>query len=65
MKRGPAPRTIPNIRWRVDVRQDLAASVELLLLDPVSGTIAYGARNQLLNTLLAEWLEKQKAEVKS
>lgn len=59
-KRGRTPRTIPSVRWRVEVRSDLAAQVEVLLYDPVLEIVTYGARTALINKLLAEWLETQK-----
>lgn len=62
-KRGRKALTIPNIDWKIRVRSTLAAEVELLLLDPVRGRASYGDRSALINTLLEEWVEKQRKNV--
>ena len=60
MSRGRKPHTEKSVRWRIEVKEKIALQVELLLLDPLTGEIAYGARSALINQLLAEWLEKQR-----
>jgi hypothetical protein len=56
---GRKKHVIPSVRWRVEVREDLAAKTELILYDPLRQEIAYGARSALVNQLLEEWLSKQ------
>ena len=46
----------PTVEWKVRVPVDLAAKADLLSLDPVRGTIAYGARSALVTQLLREHL---------
>ncbi|HYE38131.1 hypothetical protein [Methylocaldum sp.] len=60
MSRGRTANTEKSIRWRIEVKERIAAQVELLLLDPLTGDIAYGARSALVNQLLREWLDKQR-----
>lgn len=47
----------PTVEWKVRVPVDLAAKADLLSLDPVRGTIAYGARSALVTQLLREHLD--------
>lgn len=47
----------PTVEWKVRVPVDLAAKADLLHLDPVRGTITYGARSALITQLLREHLE--------
>jgi hypothetical protein len=58
--RGRKANTERSIRWRVEVREKIAAQVELLLLDPVTQQIEYGARSALINRLLEAWLDSQR-----
>lgn len=59
-KRGRPPFAVPKVEWAVMIPQPLAAQVELLLLDPLLDKPKHGARSELLEQLLREWLEKQK-----
>lgn len=62
-KRGRKPNTERSVRWRVEVRESLALKVELLLYDPLEEKVSWGARSNLINELLARWLEeRQKAK---
>lgn len=47
----------PTVEWKVRVPVDLAAKADLLALDPLRGTITYGARSALITRLLREYLE--------
>lgn len=47
----------PTVEWKVRVPVDLAAKADLLHLDPVRGTITYGARSALVTQLLREHLD--------
>ena len=57
---GRPPNTVPTIRWDTYVPVDVAAQVELLLLDPVRQKVQHGARSALITQLLREWVEEQK-----
>lgn len=50
-------------RWEVRIPKAVAAEVELLLLDPVTGDVTYGKRNQLITQLLNQWLDNQRRNV--
>lgn len=52
--------TVPSIEWKVYLPSDLAAQIELLLLDPMRDKPKHGARGKLVEQLLREWLEKRK-----
>lgn len=56
-KVGRKPLLVPTTEWKIRVPVDLAAKADLLNLDPVRGTIAYGARSDLITRLLREYLE--------
>lgn len=47
----------PTVEWKVRVPVDLAAKADLLALDPLRGTITYGARSALITRLLREYLD--------
>lgn len=46
----------PTVEWKLRVPVDLAAKADLLHLDPMRGTLRYGARSQLITTLLRDYL---------
>lgn len=56
-KPGRPSLLIPTVEWKVRVPVDLAAKADLLSLDPVRGTIAYGARSALITQLLRDHLD--------
>ena len=58
-KPGRKPHAEPRICWRFYIRPTLAARVELLLLDPMRDKVKYGARGELMEYLLEEWVAKQ------
>ena len=64
-KGGRPANAVPTVKWDVYLRSDLAAQIELLLLDPMREKVKYGARGKLIEQLLSEWLEKQKAAMRS
>ena len=65
MSKGGRPtNAVPTVKWDLYIRSDLAAQVELLLLDPMREKVRYGARGKLMEQLLNEWLEKKKAEMR-
>lgn len=61
-KLGRRPNVIPTVEWKLHIRQDLAGIVELLLLDPVRQKVRHGARGQLMEQLLAAWVEEQRKQ---
>lgn len=52
--------TQPRVRWELQLDADLAGEIELFLLNPATGRPRYGARNQLVESLLREWLRARK-----
>lgn len=59
-KPGRKPNSIPTVPWKLYIRADLAAEVELLLLDPMREKVRYGERNRLIESLLEDWLKEQR-----
>lgn len=55
-KLGRPPLHTPTTEWKVRVPVDLAAKADLLHLDPIRGTLKYGARSELITSLLREYL---------
>lgn len=53
---GRPPNKIQRIPWRVYIRADLAAQVELLLMNSATGRVRYGTRGELLEQLLEDWM---------
>lgn len=64
-KPGRKPNVVPTVPWKVYIPQDLAASVELVLLDPARERVKYGSRGELITYLLREWLKEAQAQVGS
>lgn len=46
----------------IRIKEDLHRKVSLLLLDPMTGKIEYGAMNFLVEQLLGEWVDKQRKD---
>lgn len=57
---GRRPSEIPTIKWKISIPESLAAEVEILLYDPLTGQPAYGGRAQLLEDLLRGWVAKER-----
>lgn len=47
----------PTVEWKLRIPVDLAVKADMLSLDPVRGTLAYGARSALVTQLLREHLD--------
>lgn len=60
-KGGRPKAAVPYVEWAIIVPTPLAFQVEMRLLDPVTKKSAYGARSQLIQALLFDWVEKQKS----
>lgn len=60
-KGGRPAASVPYVEWSIIVPAPLAFQVEVRLLDPVTKKAAYGARSQLIQALLFDWVEKQKS----
>lgn len=58
-KRGKKAHNDPPEEWKISIRQSTAARVGLLLTDPLTGKIKHGARGQLIDRLLTEWVNNQ------
>lgn len=65
MPAGRKPYTEPRIQWKLYLPATVASQVELLLFDPLREKIRHGARNELVEQLLREWLEKQKVSAET
>ena len=57
MPPGRKPLIIPNVSWKIQVPIDIAAEIDLINLDPVRGTPAYGKRSEFVTSLLREALD--------
>ena len=57
MPPGRRPLIIPNVSWKIQVPIDIAAEIDLINLDPVRGTPAYGKRSEFVTRLLREALD--------
>lgn len=55
-KRGRKPLTIPTVEWKCRVPVDIACKIDMLTLDPVRNAPVYGARSELITTLLRKFL---------
>ena len=47
----------PHVKWCAYVPQTLAAKVDLLLLDPFYARAKHGAKSELLQLLLQQWID--------
>jgi len=61
-KLGRRPHDVAPHQWKVTIPSDLAAEVELLLFDPLTGKPQYGGRAKLLEALLREWVGKRRLQ---
>jgi len=61
-KLGRRPHDIAPHQWKITIPSDLAAEVELLLFDPLTGKPQYGGRAKLLEVLLREWVARRRKE---
>lgn len=57
---GRKANAIPTVEWKFHIQADLAAEVEMLLLDPARDKAKYGARSDLLHLLLRNWVADQR-----
>lgn len=60
-KLGRKPNAVPTIDWKCYVPVNIAAQVDLLLTDPLTGKPKLGARSELVTKLLIRWLNEVKA----
>jgi len=47
--------------WKIIIDATLAGQIEFLLLDPLTAKPKHGARKELIEQLLREWLAKKQA----
>lgn len=57
--------SVPYTRWDVHIDAALAAEVEILQWDPVMQKPKYGSRKELLESLLREWVARQRAQIEA
>ncbi len=55
-------RASAGVHWHIYISEHLSNKVELLLLDPLTGRTRYGAKGQLVEKLLTEYLRSQTSE---
>lgn len=58
-RRGRKPHADPPVEWKVSIPSSIAAPVELILTDPLTGKPRHGARAKLIAELLNNWLASQ------
>jgi hypothetical protein len=61
MAKAGRPLGPEKVEWKVHIPVDLGAQVELLLKDPALEKVKYGARNQLIEKLLRQWIKDKVA----
>ena len=59
-RRGKKPHADPPVEWKVSIPTSIAAQVELILTDPLTGKPKHGARAKLIAQLLRTWVDEQK-----
>lgn len=57
------PRSVPAVGWKVYIPIDLAVKVDLLLRDPVTDVIAFGARSAYVEALIRSDLARRGMKV--
>lgn len=64
MARRTGRPSLPYLRAeiKVSIAATIAAEIDLLLSDPLTGKPKYGARATLVSALLENWLAKQKGK---
>jgi len=60
MARGRKPNLEKTVSWHIHIRERVAAPVELVLADPLTGKVKAGARQALVEQLLDKWLDEQR-----
>jgi hypothetical protein len=55
--------TTPRVTRLIGFNKDLFDEVQTIIRDPFSGKPKWGSLPQLVNMLLAEWLEKQRKQL--
>ncbi len=60
MKGGKKKYADRPVDWKISIPESLAATVSLILSDPLTGRPKHGARSRIIVGLLREWLEAQK-----
>lgn len=58
--RGRPRFSIRKVQWSLMIPCDLAAELELLLHDPLLDHVKLGARSNLVEALLRNWITQQK-----
>jgi len=58
-KRGRKPQLDRPVDVMVSIPSTVAAKLELLLYDPLTGRPQYGGRSRLIQQLIREWIERQ------
>lgn len=56
---GRPANDIPTIDWKVHIPVPIAAKIDVLLLDPVTGKTRHGARSAFVTELLVKYLNSR------
>jgi hypothetical protein len=59
-RRGRKPHADPPVEWKISIPESVAAPVELILTDALTGKPKHGARAKLITELLTTWLKEQR-----
>jgi hypothetical protein len=62
MKPGPKAKRDRPRRWDIYIPGSIAAKVDLLLMNPLTGKIKRGSRTNLITELVQRWLREQCAK---
>ena len=58
MRRNPMPRIPVNVQMEPSLHEE----VQILLHDPLTGRVKYGALSDLANRLFRQWVDAQRAD---
>jgi len=60
---GRKPHAIPRVRKDFYIRADIAAKLDLILLDPMRQKVKYGKWSELIEMLCGQWIAEQQGIV--
>lgn len=59
----PRPRSLKRkTHWHLMIDEDLANTIDILHIDPLTQRPRYGARAELISQLLRDWVETKRKE---
>jgi len=63
MPRGRKKNIERTVKWQCQVRESVAAKIDLLLTNPLTGKVQHTSKGQLTDTLLTQYLREKGVEV--